>query len=354
MRMTFMNAGSRLSAVLCGLALVGTVHAGNPNRAGSAGGTQLLVNPWARSNGWSMANTARMKGVESMFGNVGGLGHVRSTEVSFASTDWLSGSGVKVNSFALGQKLGDAGVIGVSVTTIGFGDLPVTTVDQPEGGLGTFRPNQSNIGVSFSKQFSNSISGGLVMRVVSEAIANVRSSGICFDAGIQYVTGPTDNIHFGIALRNVGPAVAYRGDGLSVQGILLNNNEEQISLEHRGATFELPSLMNIGGAYDFNMNELSRLTLAGNFTSNSFTKDQFILGLEYAFRKMFHVRGGYLWEEEITKREMSQTVFSGPSAGLSIDLPFGKEKESVLAIDYAYRATYTFNGIHSIGLRLSL
>jgi hypothetical protein len=151
----------------------------------------------------------------------------------------------------------------------------------------------------------------------------------------------------------VGPAMNFSGDGLSVQGMLLNNTN-QLTLEQRSADFELPSMMNVGAAYDLNISEMHRVTIAGNFTSNSFTKDQFILGVEYAFRKMIHLRGGYLWEEDILDEALSETVFTGPSAGLSIDFPFGEEKKSALALDYAYRATNPFSGVHSLGLRLSL
>ncbi len=337
-----------------GLALAaGSAMAGNPDRAGSAGATQLLMNPWARSNGWSLANSASLIGAEGMFGNVAGMAHVRKTELLFTSTRWLEGSGVTMNAVAFGQKLGESGVIGISATTLSFGDLPVTTIDQPEGGLGTFSPTQSNIGLAYSKAFSNSIYGGLLVRVVSESVSNARTSGVCFDAGIQYVTGPSDNIHFGIALKNVGPAMSFTGDGLAVQGLLVGG-DHTITLEQRSAEFELPSLMNIGGAYDFNFTELHRLTVAGTFVSNSFTKDQFSLGAEYAFKKMIHVRGGYLYEKDVTDADERETVFTGPSAGVSVDFPFGEEKKSALAIDYAYRATNPFNGVHSIGIRLSL
>ncbi len=352
--MKTMSMGRRLTGMIAAGLCAGVAFAGNPDRAGSAGASQLLVNPWARSNGWSLANTSTLKGVEGMFGNIAGLAHVRKTELLFTNTQWLSGSGVAVNSVGLGQKLGDAGVIGISATTFSFGDLPVTTFDQPEGGLGTFRPTQANIGVSFAKEFSNSISGGLLLRVVSESIANVRTSGVCFDAGIQYVTGPTDNIHFGIALKNVGPAMAFSGDGFAVQGLVVANTSEQITLEQRSAKFELPSMMNVGAAYDFHINEMNRLTVAGNFSSNSFTKDQFMFGAEYAFRKMIHIRGGYLWEQDITDKSASETVFTGPSAGISIDFPFGNEKQSALALDYSYRATNPFSGVHCMGIRLSL
>ncbi|MEX1132453.1 MAG: hypothetical protein WEC15_04440, partial [Flavobacteriales bacterium] len=53
--------------------------AGNPDRAGSAGATQLLINPWARSSGWALANTSSVRGVEAMYGNIADLAYVNKT-----------------------------------------------------------------------------------------------------------------------------------------------------------------------------------------------------------------------------------------------------------------------------------
>lgn len=342
-----------LIALFFGVALVPPALAGNPDRAGSAGATQLLINPWARSAGWSLANSSTMRGVESMFGNVAGLARVRKTEVGFTNTRWLEGSGVTINAFGLGQKVGESGVIGLSVTSISYGEINTTTVDQPAGGIGSFRPSSGNIGIAYAKEFSNSIFGGIIVRVVSESIANVRAGGFCFDAGIHYVTGPTDNIHFGIALKNVGPPMQFNGDGLAVQG-LLSSGSDQLTIEQRSERFELPSMMNIGAAYDLNISELHRVTIAANFVSNSFTKDQYILGAEYAFKKMIHLRGGYLYEKDITDDKLRETVFTGPSGGLSVDFAFGPEKKNTLALDYGYRATNPFSGVHQIGVRISL
>ena len=345
----------RSIALLMALPLMAgaTLMAGNPDRAGSAGATQLLINPWARSAGWGMANTASLRGVESMFGNVAGLSRVNKTEVLFSSTQWLSGSGVTISSIGVGQKLGSSGVLGLTATTMSFGEIDVTTVENPEGGRGTFRPSMSNNGLAYSKSFSSSIQGGLLLRVVSESIANVRTSGVAFDAGIQYVTGEQENLHFGIALKNVGPAMEFSGDGLAVQGLLLTGSD-QLTLEQRSQGFEIPSLLNIGAAYDWNINEMHKLTFAGTFISNSFTKDQGIIGVEYAFKKMVHLRGGYMYEDGITSDTERTTVFTGPSAGISIDFPFGDEKKSAFALDYSYRSTNPFAGVHSLGVRISL
>ena len=38
--------------------------AGNEQRAGQAGASELLINPWARSSGWAGANIAGVRGLE--------------------------------------------------------------------------------------------------------------------------------------------------------------------------------------------------------------------------------------------------------------------------------------------------
>ena len=204
------------SLLLAALLAFGTSFAGNPDRAGSAGASQLLINPWAASNGLAGSNMASVKGLESTFLNVAGLAFVERNELAFANSMYLGGTGIALNSLGFATKVGGSGVLGLSVTSMSLGDIPITTEDLPEGGIGSFSPAFSNIGVTYSKSFSNSIYGGLTMRIVSESISNVRASGVCFDAGIRYVTGENDGLRFGIALRNVGAPMRYAGDGLTV------------------------------------------------------------------------------------------------------------------------------------------
>ena len=55
------------------LAIAQISFAGNPDRQGEAGATQLLLNPWARSAGLSAMTTANIAGVEALRLNVAGL-----------------------------------------------------------------------------------------------------------------------------------------------------------------------------------------------------------------------------------------------------------------------------------------
>ncbi len=329
------------------------LKAGNKDRTGQAGASELLINPWARSSGWGGANIAHVKGLEGLYGNVAGTAHTRATEIIFSHTQWLKGSEINISAFGLTQKVGETGVIGLGIVSMGFGDIPITTEALPEGGIGNFSPSYMNINISYAKAFSSSIYGGINIKIISEVISDVSAQGVGIDAGIQYVTGPRENVRFGITLRNVGPTMSFSGDGLSIRS-LLPGQESYFTLEQRSADFELPTQLALGASYDFLFGEMHRLTLAGNFISNSFTNDQFVFGAEYELKSYLMLRGGYAYEDGITSDKDRTTAFTGPSAGFTVQVPFNKEKGSSLAIDYSYRATDPFNGTHSIGARINL
>lgn len=330
--------------------------AGNNDRAGQAGASELLINPWARSSGWGNVNVSGAKGVESMFMNVAGLSFTRRPEVHFSHTQWLKGSDISINSAGFATGVGESGSLGVSLMAMSFGDVQITTIDNPEGGIGYYTPQFFNLGISYAKSFSKSIKGGATVRLISESIANVKSSGVAFDAGIQYVTGwneEEDNLKFGLTLKNVGSPMRYSGDGLSFRGNPPVESNYQMTLEQRADRFELPSVMGIGASYDWKLAENHILTTAGAFYSNSFTNDQFCLGLEYSFKKLFSLRGGYTLEKDAANEDNTFTASKGMSGGATVELPLGKGGKK-LGIDYSYRATHFFDGTHSFGLRLSL
>jgi len=129
------------------------VLAGNPDRAGSAGASHLLINPWARGSGMSNSNMASVTGIEATWQNVAGLAFVDRTELMFTNTQYFVGTGISINSLGFAQKVGESSVLGISVMTMSFGDIDITTEDLPEGGIGSFSPSLANIGVSLQKHF---------------------------------------------------------------------------------------------------------------------------------------------------------------------------------------------------------
>jgi len=368
-----MKIGKIITGLFAVVILPAMVYAGNDQRAGSAGASELLINPWARSTGWGGANTAGVKGLEGAYLNIAGTAFTKQTELIFCNTQWAVGTGININAFGLSQKVGESGVISLSMMSMNFGEIEITTVDMPEGGIGTFKPTYSNITLGFAKEFSNSIYGGLAVKIVNEKIADLSASGVAIDAGVQYVMGlgknklgkkNSDNMKFGISLKNWGPTMRFKGDGMSFRGIV-PATEVIMTIDQRSADFELPALITIGGMYDFRLAAKAdtvsgkiicnhRLSLAGNFTSNSFTKDQIHAGLEYAFKELLMFRAGYVYEKGIEKYETRKTWFTGPTFGVSVQVPLNKEKGSTFSIDYSYRDTNPFDGVHSIGAKVTL
>ena len=343
-------------------------YAGNGDRRGQSAAGQLLINPWAASNGWGNAGLASIRGLESMYSNVAGMSFVKKTELGYTNTQYCYGTGVSINALGLAQNLGedkDRGVLGFSVMMMSFGDIEITTGNQPEGGQGTFSPTLMNLGLSYAKSFSDVIKAGATIRIINEGTSNTNATGFTIDAGIQYISGEQYQFHLAAAIKNIGMPMRYTGDGLNIRGSVENGTFIS-TLESRSEAYEMPANLSLGLSYDFLFGSIDgnekatdasdaihRLTLAGTFISNAYSNDQYIAGMEYCWKNIFQLRGGFTLENGLFKESVT-TVYSGPSVGASILVPMGKKSESKAIIDYAYRFTNKWKGCHFIGIRLAL
>ena len=118
----------------------------------------------------------------------------------------------------------------------------------------------------------------------------------------------------------------------------------------------MPSLLSIGGSYDFIFNESNKLNLGIGFTANSFSNDQYRIGLDYGMtneRMAFNIRGGYVYEKNLLDVENRSNALVGPTAGFSIDALVGKSKNA-LGVEYCARFAGVFGTIHTIGATINL
>lgn len=350
-----------LTAIAC------TAYAGNKDRNGQSAAGQLLINPWAGSNGWGSAGLANIKGIEAMYSNVAGLSFVEKTQLGYTHSIYFSGTGIGINAMGIGQSLGEGrGVLGVSIMMMNFGDIQMTTEDQPDGGLGTYSPSIMNLGFSYAKSFSDAIKAGVTGRLVNEGSYNTSAIGFALDAGIQYITGRQEQFRLAAAIKNIGMPMSFKGDGLDIRGTVENGNYIQ-TLGNRSASYELPANLSLGLSYDFLIGSLNgyeeaenaadakhRITLAGTFVSNAYSNDQYLLGVEYSWKEMFQARGGYTIESGMWDEETIISLYSGPSLGASFLIPMSKTNNSKVAIDYAYRFTVKWGGCHHIEARIIL
>ena len=339
-----------------------TGYAGNPDRQGEAGATQLLMNPWAPSAGLHMLNTSYISGVEAMRLNPAGVSRYAGTQVMLGYANYLQGTEIAMQAVGVTSPVGENGAFGVSVMSLDFGDIPVTTTAQPEGTGAQLNLSFINVGLTYSHRFENKVSVGITLRGVSEASSDASSFGFAIDAGVQYVTGDNEEFKFGLSLRNLGSRMSYGGQALATEAPNPDpSTNYNLTLQQRAASFEMPSLLNIGASYDFlTPVEDHRLTVMGNFTANSFSRDQVGAGLEYAFREQFTARLAY--RTDLDAAEESEGTFAdqsplydGLGAGVGVKVPLRRgDMSRTFSVDYAYRHTRIYNGTHNIGITLSL
>lgn len=340
-----------------------TLFAGNPDRAGGAGGTQLTMNPFGRSAGMMGANTASLRGAESMMFNVGGLAYTEKTEITLSQMVYLQGTSTFYNNASFAQSLGGGNVIGLSASSIDVGNILLTSEVLPDGDQGTFSPQYFNLAFAYGKKFSNSITAGVAFRLFNEGIANVKATGVALDAGVQYQTAlnpknklKKEDFRFGISIRNIGPDAQYSGSGLSIRVINPQTGAERRAL-WGSQSFNLPAMVHIGASYDIRLDKnpdtyFHRLTPSGNFNYNAFSSNVTSLGVEYAYRESFMLRGGYGIQSN-NAGEDYRSQYYGFAGGLTIQMPVTKSG-SVLGLDYAYAPTRVFGGNHNITLRFAL
>lgn len=338
------------------LACVSFVFAGNPDRQGSAGAGELLINPWARSAGLHTINTSGISGIESTRLNIAGLARINNLEVAYSHGQYLVGTDISTNALGLAKKIGKNGVLGLDFMALNFGDIKVTTVNFPEGTGAYYNASWANIGISYAHMFVNKVSVGLAVRLVMESVPGVSARGIAFDAGVQYVNGEKDNFKLGLALRNLGTPLKFRGEGFTVPRPSPDASNVNLAYDQRSAFYELPVTLNIGTSYDFYMGDDDvRITPIVNFTSNSFSRDQLGGGLEVAILKdILQVRAAYKGELQKTTQVIKEDIYSGLSFGASANLTLNKEKKSRIGFDYAFMTSRIFSGTHNFGVRIDL
>ncbi len=331
----------------------GMVYGGNSSKTGTAGGLELLLPVGARGVALGGAATSLIGGVEGIFYNPAGLARGwegGSVDALFSHTDWLAAT--SLDYAAIGVNLGDFGAVGLSLRSFSFGDIAETTENLPDGTGRMFNPTYVTMGLTYSKSLTDRIHIGFTGKYISEKILRTSAGGFALDAGVIYYvggTGPLRGLHFGVALKNIGPNMQYSGEDLqryvtppgSAPGAVA------VPLTYTAQSFELPSSFELGVGYDYIPAATShRLTGLLEFSNMNFGNDQFKGGLEYAFKEMFFLRGGYTAIDGTKDNFVFSTTFG---AGFAYNVG-----SFTVAVDYAYMVAKVFDGVNVLSIRLKL
>ncbi|RKY94916.1 MAG: hypothetical protein DRQ01_01160 [Ignavibacteriae bacterium] len=326
---------------LGGILIASTLFAGTIRSSGTAGASQLLIPVGAENIAVSNANVATVSGVEALFQNPAGIAKYDGSAQAMAGTMSYIAD-INVTNFGLLTNFGKIGTIGLSVKSLDFGDIPVTTFNETEGTGTHFSPRFMTIGFAYGKSFSDRVQFGVNFKLVSEAIVNTKASGFAVDLGVQYQF-PGMPLYVGVVLKNLGSRMEYQGSDLEQK--LTPDGAESGSIDERfrikAEAFDLPAQFDISLNYEV----ISDLTLMGTFTQNSFSANTGSFAAKYSFKDFVWVAAGTQLglvsssdqPTDVTDDEWadySDTIW-GYTFGAGVAVPFGEFK---VGVGYSFRS----------------
>lgn len=300
----------------------------------------LNVGSDARVTAMAEAFTAVEGYSSSMFYNPAGMARQRVFgNILLGQTKWIGEINHNFASAAIVPFGGAAGVIGVSLQFVDYGELYATIRANNEEGfldIGTFSPSASMIGVGYAIELSPRFSVGGNVKYVSQNLGSTvigyEQSGeyrrtksetgvLAFDLGVLYRTG-VKSLNFGMTVRNFSREARYENEG-----------------------FQLPLIFKIGisiNALDLlAVDEKEHSLLVGfDATHPRDYPEQLNLGVEYVFMDFFAVRAGYM---------MNNDVF-GLTSGLGVRRELGP---MLVAVDYSYTPFDVFKDVHRLSFGFS-
>lgn len=346
-----MKIKSKLICTLLVLVILGiqSIFASG-NKLGTAAAPELLIPMGAKNVAMAGANIADVSKTDAIYWNPAGVANIENTEASFTYLNYFAD--MNLSYFALALSISDVSAVGISIQSFDIGNIDVTTIDNPEGTGEQIQPDYITLGVTYSRRFTDKISFGINNKLISETIGSMSATAFAWDFGIQYKSDA--GIDFGITLKNIGTELQFSGTGTEFDSNIpfANPNATTRKTNLDLASAELPTTFNIGAAYKLNIDEVQDVKIVGQFTNSSFALDHITGGLEYDYRNLLFVRGGYsmaLFEDNYPSG-LDESEF-GLHAGFGINLDIGGNK---IFIDYAYRPMETFGSTNyfTVGFEL--
>lgn len=297
--------------------LFGVLSAGTIKSQGQGGAAQLLIPVGASNIASSEANGATVTGVEALFLNPAGVaGMSRGFQGTVSSMNYIAG--IDITYAGIVTNLGKLGSFGISLKSLDFGSIAVTTAENTEGTGEMFSPNFQTLTATYAKKFADRVRFGTSFKFVSEKIINTKASGLAIDMGVQYQFAELP-LSVGVTLSNLGNRMEYHGPDLE-QTITPEGAQSGASVERfrvKSEAFDMPAKLNMAITYV----PIPGLNIMYAFTNNAFAANTQSFAAKYSIGPAW-VTGGTSMRlvNDIKPADMSASVWDEAESEASDNL----------------------------------
>jgi hypothetical protein len=314
-------------------------------KTGTTAAKFLSIGIGPRANAIGGAFTSIANDASALYWNPAGAASLDQYEAMFTHTSLFNDLDISLNYAAIVVPTEGWGNFGVSVTSLDYGMMDVTTEYYPEGTGEKFSASSYAFALSYARNVTEDFTAGITIKYIRELIFNSSADGIAFDVGTIFNT-PFYGVKFSSIISNYGPKLQMSGEDLLVRHDAdpnSNGNNETVDAYYKTDKFELPLKLQIGLSKDFQFLENQRLTIAVDATHSNDNAEYINVGGELAlFDDLLYLRGGYkaLFLED---SQEGLTLGVGINYGLEV-IYFG--------FDYAFQEYEYLGNTHSFGVRL--
>jgi long-subunit fatty acid transport protein len=297
-------------------------------RAGISTAQFLKIGVGGRASAMGDAFVALANDVSALYWNPAGLSQFNENQIMFSHNEWL----VDINHDYLGAvyHLDETNIFGIAFTSLSMDKMKVTTEFAPFGNGEYFGFNDIAISVTYARKMTEQFSVGGTIRYMEETLDKLKMRGVMIDLGTYYWTG-LGTTRFAVTVSNFGNDLAPDGK------VLLVGSREKSQWQ----SFSPPTIFRIGFAFEPYQDDMNRITTSIQLNHPNDNSENFSIGTEYSYNKMFHLRGGYKFNVD----EQNYSFGAGVSLPLSI---------ANVTVDYAFTNFTRLGSAHRFSIILGL
>jgi hypothetical protein len=262
------------------------------SKRGTSAAPFLSIAQGARALGLGGAFVAVANDASAMYWNPAGVADIRGFSFIVDHTNWIAD--IRYEYLGATIALGDAGALGVNLTSSAIGDMKVTTVDKQDGTGEVFGVRDIAFGATYAVRLTEDFSIGFNPKVVYQSIWKMSATAFAVDLGMKYRT-PFEGITLGMSVSNFGTKMRMQGNNALVlydPDPTGSGNNGNIPAELSTDEWELPLNFRVGIAYDLHLGDVGRMTFAVDAAHPSDNYESVDVGGEYAFDDVVFIRGG--------------------------------------------------------------
>ncbi len=302
---------------------------------GTAVAQFLEIAQGARGTAMGQAYTASGYDAGAVFWNQAGIVGSEGKGLFLGYNRWVAD--ITFGSFSFAMNFGNYGTLALSGVYMFTPDMDVTTVMYPEGTGEKFSLSNHSFGITYARYLTNRLSVGVTLKSVREYYYYHGYTTWAVDVGTLYRTG-FHGLNLGMSIFNFGPEIRYNWAYIDYSNPFSYKNNETRPFEKQS----LPVNFRVGVSFDIYNADQNRLIFASDMVHSNNNIEYYNFGMEYGFKKIFFLRGGY----RINLDE------GGLTLGLGVKFPWLDGRKAT--IDYSYADRGIFNGIHRFSMGFSL